>query len=206
MSGAGCFATCRAACSGSSRPTRMLARTCCARRPRRGVDASRLVFAPYAPTIEEHLGRLQLADIALDTAPYNSHSTGVDALWCGVPLVCMRGQRFAGRVAASIVSAAGLPELAAADLGRISANGIPPGNGRRCVERDEGTPRGSPPKSALFDTAGFARDLEALYMRMRDDTRQAGATLSGFAEHQNGLAFTRLVKRSLMSLTGPSKL
>ena len=72
----------------------------------------RLVFAPFAPTIEEHLGRLQLADIALDTAPYNSHSTGVDALWCGVPLVCMRGERFAGRVAASLVTAAGVPELA----------------------------------------------------------------------------------------------
>lgn len=135
----------------------------------RGVDASRLVFAPYAPTIEEHLGRLQLADVALDTAPYNSHSTGLDALWCGVPLVCVRGQRFAARVAASLVSAAGVPELAAADLEeyrqialRLATDPAALRGIRQRLEDARHT-------SALFDTARFSRDLEQLYLRMHED-------------------------------------
>ena len=135
----------------------------------RGVDVSRLVFAPYAPTIEEHLGRLQLADIALDTAPYNSHSTGVDALWCGVPLVCIRGQRFAGRVAASIVTAAGLPELAAGTLDEYRQTAFRLATDAAALSAMKARLEEARLKSALFDTAGFARDLEALYMRMRDD-------------------------------------
>jgi predicted O-linked N-acetylglucosamine transferase (SPINDLY family) len=132
----------------------------------RGIDATRLVFAPFTPTIQEHLGRLQLADIALDTAPYNSHSTGVDALWCGVPLVCVRGQRFAGRVGASLVTAAGVPELAVDtldDYHRLAralatdAAALQAVKARLAEARDH---------SPLFDTAGFARDLEALYLRI----------------------------------------
>jgi predicted O-linked N-acetylglucosamine transferase (SPINDLY family) len=135
----------------------------------RGVDESRLVFAPFAPTIEEHLGRLQLADIALDTAPYNSHSTGVDALWCGVPLVCVRGQRFAGRVAASIVTAAGVPELARDDLDDYHRTALALATDAQALRAMKERLEDARGKSALFDTSGFARDLEALYLRMWED-------------------------------------
>ena len=141
----------------------------------RGVDADRLVFAPYAPTIQDHLGRLQLADIALDTAPYNSHSTGVDALWCGVPLVCLRGQRFAGRVAASLVAAAGVPELAVdtlEDYHRLALALATDADALRAMKSRLEDARSRAP---LFDTAGFARDLEALYLRIRESHR-AGST------------------------------
>ena len=68
---------------------------------RRGVPARRLVFASYAPRAEDHLARLQLADLFLDTLPYNAHTTASDALWAGLPLLTCQGKSFAGRVAAT---------------------------------------------------------------------------------------------------------
>jgi predicted O-linked N-acetylglucosamine transferase (SPINDLY family) len=135
----------------------------------RGVDESRLIFAPFAPTIEEHLGRLQLADIALDTAPYNSHSTAVDALWCGVPLVCMRGERFAGRVAASLVTAAGMPELAGDTLDDYHRMALALATDADALQAMKVRLEEARSGSALFDTAGFARDLETLYGRIWED-------------------------------------
>ncbi len=79
----------------------------------RGVAPERLVFAPCCPTVAEHLARLALADIALDCFPYGSHTTAADCMRAGVPLVGLIGDTFASRVSASILSAAGLPELVA---------------------------------------------------------------------------------------------
>jgi predicted O-linked N-acetylglucosamine transferase (SPINDLY family) len=76
----------------------------------RGISGDRLVFAPHVQ-IDQHLARLSLADLALDTLPYNAHTTGSDALWAGVPMVTCPGSSFAGRVGASLLRAAGLPEL-----------------------------------------------------------------------------------------------
>jgi predicted O-linked N-acetylglucosamine transferase (SPINDLY family) len=77
---------------------------------RRGIAASRLIFAPDLPQ-SRHLARLQLADLVLDTAPYGAHTTASDALWAGVPLITRPGSTFASRVAGSLLSAVGLPEL-----------------------------------------------------------------------------------------------
>ncbi len=74
-----------------------------------GVDPERLVFAGFVP-LAEHLGRYALVDVFLDTGPYNAHTTASDALWCGVPVVTRVGEVFAGRVAASLLRAVGLPE------------------------------------------------------------------------------------------------
>jgi len=76
----------------------------------RGVDPARLVFAERAP-LAEHLARHRLADLFLDTLPYNAHTTASDALWTGLPVVTRLGESFAGRVAASLLNAIGLPEL-----------------------------------------------------------------------------------------------
>ena len=81
----------------------------------RGIDPARLIFAPKLEH-DAHLGRLSLADLVLDTLPYNAHTTASDALWAGVPLVTVAGESFAGRVAASLLTAIGLPELIAPDL------------------------------------------------------------------------------------------
>ena len=65
------------------------------------------------PPLPQHLARHQLADLFLDTLPYNAHATGCDALWAGLPLLTQRGTAFAGRVCASLLTALGLPGLIA---------------------------------------------------------------------------------------------
>jgi predicted O-linked N-acetylglucosamine transferase (SPINDLY family) len=82
----------------------------------RGVDPSRLVFAGPVKSTETHLARHRLADVFLDTAPYNGHSTVCDALWSGLPVLTCRGRSFASRVGASLLHDADLPELIADDV------------------------------------------------------------------------------------------
>ena len=81
----------------------------------RGVAAERIVFAPQVP-VDAHLVRHQLADLYFDTLPYNAHTAASDALWAGLPVVTCLGTAFAGRVAASILNAVGLPELVTQSL------------------------------------------------------------------------------------------
>jgi predicted O-linked N-acetylglucosamine transferase (SPINDLY family) len=136
----------------------------------RGVDAQRLIFTTMLP-LSEHLGRLQLADLALDTFPYNSHTTGSDALWTGVPLVSLCGSTFASRVAASLLNAVHLPELVTTDWeGYFSlAKELATDPVRLSALRHklmEG--RLSAP---LFDTVRFTRNLERLYRAMHQQQR-----------------------------------
>jgi predicted O-linked N-acetylglucosamine transferase (SPINDLY family) len=77
---------------------------------RRGIDPTRLIFAKSLP-VDEHLARQRLADLVLDTLPYNAHTTASDALWAGLPVLTRTGETFASRVAASLLRAVGLPEL-----------------------------------------------------------------------------------------------
>ncbi|QGZ63731.1 O-linked N-acetylglucosamine transferase, SPINDLY family protein [Paraburkholderia acidisoli] len=128
-----------------------------------GVDAARVIFAPKLPQ-ESHLARLPLADLALDTLPTGSHTTGSDALWAGVPMVSVPGTLFAGRVGASLLHAVGLDELVARDLDAYFqiALGFAFDAPWRARVRDKlAAARGTAP---LFDTPAFTRDLERLYM------------------------------------------
>lgn len=77
---------------------------------KRGVDPNRLVFAELMPHAD-HLARYKLASLFLDTFPYNAHTTASDALWAGVPVLTLQGRSFAARVAASLLSNIGVPEL-----------------------------------------------------------------------------------------------
>jgi len=133
---------------------------------RRGLAAERLVFAERVQGIKEHLGRIQLADIALDTYPYNSHTTGSDALWAGVPLVTLMGEAFQSRVAASMLHAVGMPELIAesAETYCSIAVGLAGDTERR--QRLRKNLRDIRMTAPLFDTERFTRDLENLYERM----------------------------------------
>ena len=76
----------------------------------RGIESERLVFAKRLPA-PDHLARHRLADLFLDTRPYNAHTTASDALWSGLPVLTQIGEAFAGRVAASLLNAIGLKEL-----------------------------------------------------------------------------------------------
>lgn len=127
-----------------------------------GIDAQRLVFAPRLP-LTEHLARYRVADLAVDTFPYTSHTTASDALWCGCPLVALRGDTFAARVSASILNAALLPALVTADLQQYEARIIQLATHAE-LRRDLGRRLEAAKTTApLFDTAAFTRALENLY-------------------------------------------
>ena len=81
-----------------------------------GIDPDRLIFALRMDRMEDHLARQRVADLFLDTLPYNAHSTACDALFAGLPVVTCAGNAFVGRVGASMLKAAGLPELITASL------------------------------------------------------------------------------------------
>ena len=131
----------------------------------RSVEPDRLVFAPKKP-IAEHLGRLQLADLALDTFPCNSHTTGSDTLWAGVPLVTRIGETFASRVAASILHGVGMPELVTKNwedyFNKARQLALDPEGLAALREKLIGQRMTKP----LFDVNKFTRDLERLYERI----------------------------------------
>jgi predicted O-linked N-acetylglucosamine transferase (SPINDLY family) len=129
----------------------------------RGVDPARLVFAPRAG-LEAHLARHRLADLFLDTLPYNAHTTASDALWMGLPLVTLMGRSFAGRVAASLLNAIGLPELVTHSLEdyealalRLAGDPVLLAAVRAKLTKNRNT-------CALFDTGRFCRHIEAVYL------------------------------------------
>ncbi|WP_157235110.1 O-linked N-acetylglucosamine transferase, SPINDLY family protein [Methylosinus sp. LW4] len=132
---------------------------------RRGVNGGRLIFAPDMAQ-GEHLARLQLADLVLDTAPYNAHTTASDALWAGVPIVTCSGSTFPSRVAGSLLRAVGLTELIAADLDdyfdlayRLAVDPAHLAELKAKLARNRAD-------AALFDVPAYTRDLEGLYRSM----------------------------------------
>jgi protein O-GlcNAc transferase len=133
---------------------------------RRGIAPERLVFAGRAPLAADHLARQRQADLFLDTLPYNAHTTATEALWAGLPVITCLGSSFAGRVAASLNEAAGMPELVTRSLAEYEtlALRIAKDAGFCASLKDKlGRNRQS---CALFDTARFARHIEACYERM----------------------------------------
>ena len=91
---------------------------------KRGIAAERLIFAPRLPDLNDHLARLALADLFLDTLPYNAHSTAADALKSGLPVLTCRGHSFAGRVAASLLESAGLNGLVTTSLDEYESRAL----------------------------------------------------------------------------------
>lgn len=131
----------------------------------RGLDSNRLIFAP-ALALDRHLARLAQADVALDTLPYNMHTTASDALWMGVPVVTVQGETFASRVAASLLTAVSLPEMIAPDLDayRDLAVSLATDRDRYVAVREKLA--AARERSSLFDGKHIARDLESLYDQM----------------------------------------
>jgi predicted O-linked N-acetylglucosamine transferase (SPINDLY family) len=132
---------------------------------RRGIGADRLVWAEHVD-LEPHLGRLQLADLALDTLPVNAHTTASDALWAGVPMVTTPGSSFVSRVAASVLHACGLPELVAPDGDAYEALALDLARDQPRLHALRAKLAQRREDCALFDSATYTRDLESLYRRM----------------------------------------
>jgi protein O-GlcNAc transferase len=131
----------------------------------RGGDAERLIFAPTMK-LADHLARHRLAGLFLDTLPYNAHSTAIDALWAGLPVLTCCGQSFPGRVASSLLQACGLPELITRSPEEYEAKALALARQpaelnllRSKLERNRST-------CPLFDNEGSTRHIEAAYHRM----------------------------------------
>jgi predicted O-linked N-acetylglucosamine transferase (SPINDLY family) len=132
----------------------------------RGIAPNRLIFAQRLDKAEDHLARYRLADLFLDTIYYNAHTTAADALWAGLPLITCTGTTFAGRVAASLLNAIGMPELVTTSLEDYEALALK-------LARDPGLLASIKAKLAanrlttpLFDTERYTRQLEAAYTKM----------------------------------------
>ena len=131
----------------------------------RGIAGERLIFAPRME-IEDHISRHRQADLFLDTLPCNSGTTASDALWAGLPVLTCIGTSFAGRIAASLLRAGGLPELVTSSLEEYAAKGV-----ELALDRDQlpalkeklSVNRACNP---LFDTKRFTRHLEAAFTAM----------------------------------------
>jgi protein O-GlcNAc transferase len=138
---------------------------------KRGVVPERLIFAPKA-SIADHLARHRLADLCLDTLPYNAHTTASDALWSGLPVLTCLGESFAGRVAASLLKAIGLDALITSTLAEYEALALRLARDpaylatlkeRLVRNRDE---------SPLFDTQRATRHIETAYQTMAGIARR----------------------------------
>jgi predicted O-linked N-acetylglucosamine transferase (SPINDLY family) len=131
-----------------------------------GVEVDRLIFATRVPRVEDHLARYRLADIFLDTFPYNAHTTAADALMAGLPVVTCMGNGFHARVAGSLVHAAGLSELVTHSLEDYEALAMALAAQSERVQRLKLRLNEYCAKSPLFDTVRFCRNLEATYIAM----------------------------------------
>ncbi|MBA4098504.1 MAG: glycosyltransferase [Rhodospirillum sp.] len=130
-----------------------------------GIDPARLVFGASLP-LPEHLARLSLADLALDCAPYGSHTTASDALWAGVPQIAYCGDTFAARVSASLVTASGLPQLIVRSPEEYRALAIRLAHDRAALEQIRDQLAANRLTTPLFDSRLFVRHLEAGYQAM----------------------------------------
>jgi predicted O-linked N-acetylglucosamine transferase (SPINDLY family) len=146
----------------------------------RGVDGARIVFAKRAARVEDHVSRLAQADLFLDTLPYNAHTTASDALWAGLPVLTCMGETFASRVAGSLITAVGLPELITHNIADYEALALKlattPALLNQMRKRLSNT-RGAQP---LFNAARFRRHLEGAYLGMYGRYQQ-GLPPQGFA-------------------------
>jgi predicted O-linked N-acetylglucosamine transferase (SPINDLY family) len=143
----------------------------------RGVNPERLVFAPRLPSAA-HLARHRLADLFLDTMPYNAHTTASDALWAGLPLLTCLGGQFDGRVAASLLGTMGLPELVTCSIEDYEALAL-------ALARDPLRLAGLRARlaqerlsSPLYNTDLFRRSIESAYLRMMEMSSQGLAPQS----------------------------
>ena len=142
----------------AQRNLREAARSC-------GMDPQRLVFAPRLPHAE-HLARYGAADLFLDTLPCNAHTTASDALWAGLPVLTAAGTTFAGRVAGSLLHAAGLPELITNSLEEYERLALRLASEPGLLPQYKAKLEANRTAVSLFDTDRFRRNMESAYLAM----------------------------------------
>jgi predicted O-linked N-acetylglucosamine transferase (SPINDLY family) len=132
----------------------------------RGIEPTRLIFAERLASLPEHLARQRLADLFLDTLPYNAHSTASDALWAGLPVLTQLGESFAGRVAASLLTAIDLPDLITRTPEEYEALAIALAADPARLAQLRGRLAENRLTTPLFDTARYTRGLETAFAQI----------------------------------------
>ncbi|MGH6996201.1 MAG: tetratricopeptide repeat protein, partial [Stellaceae bacterium] len=147
---------------------------------KQGVAHERLIFAPRTPQLADHLARHRLADLFLDTLPYNAHTTASDALWAGLPVLTCRGATLAGRVTASLLQASGLDALIAASLEDYEALAMKLAHDPAMLVALKDKLARNRMTFPLFDTERATRHIEAAYTTMWE-RQQRGEPPRAFA-------------------------
>jgi len=132
---------------------------------KRNVNPERIIFAPPLPN-DEHLNRLRLADLFLDSFPYNSHTTASDIVRMGVPIVTVIGNSFASRVCASILTTLKLPELITNNITEYESLAVELALDDKKITKFKNSVKDSAKNSILFDSVNFTRNLEKLYLSL----------------------------------------
>ncbi len=132
---------------------------------KRGVESERLIFAKRM-LLDEHLARQKMADLFLDTLPYNAHTTCSDALWAGLPVLTLIGKSFASRVAASLLNAIELPELLTQSEQEYEAKAIELAMNPEKIKEIKAKLERKRLAATLFDTKLFAKHIESAYEEM----------------------------------------
>jgi protein O-GlcNAc transferase len=137
-----------------------------------GIDPNRLVFASRVPLKEDHLSRLQLADLFVDTHPFNAHVTASDALRIGLPVLTCRGKSFASRVAGSLLTALDLPELITTSQEQYELLAVNLAKSPEQLKTTRAKLIENLSRSSLFDSLNTVRQLESAYLAMREKSLQ----------------------------------
>jgi predicted O-linked N-acetylglucosamine transferase (SPINDLY family) len=133
---------------------------------KQGVNSNRIIFAPRMALVNEHLNRIRLADLFLDTFPYNAHTTANDALRVGLPILTLIGETFASRVAASLLNSVGLPELITTNQKAYESFALKLASDTNLLKYIKTKLLNNLPDSPLLNTNLFTQNLEQIYQVM----------------------------------------
>ena len=130
---------------------------------KRGVSKDRIIYAKRVELMEDHLAKYKLADLFLDTTPYNAHTTASDALWADLPVLTSPGKSFASRVAASLLRTLNLDELVVDSLEKYASQAIFLANNPYSLTLIKDRLKKNKYDSTLFNSEVFARNIEKSY-------------------------------------------
>jgi len=131
-----------------------------------GINSDRIIFSTRIPLINDHLNRIRLANLFIDTFPYNAHTTTSDALRVGLPVLTQMGKSFASRVAASLLNAVGLPELITTNQEAYESLAIELAMNPEKIQKIKNKLINNLPSSPLYNTKLFTQHLESAYQKM----------------------------------------
>ena len=132
---------------------------------KRSINPNRIRFINYLKNIGDHLKRYEVADLFLDTMPYNAHTTASDSIWAGVPLITCKGRSFASRVSSSILNSVGLNDLITNSIEEYQEKAIEIGNNRQLLLQFRNKIIFKREELILFDSKEYTKNLEISFKK-----------------------------------------